>query len=327
VHESNRSAVSAGAKPGWSKGLRKEQRVAGCKPVTVLGEDQFGHPFSQNTFTLEISAGGVRLQGLPPLAPNTILLLEFGEERARYRVVWIGGTDSKYPGHVGLECIDRGKSIFGITAPSTDSFYDEYRRVEAELHRSEDRYKSLFENSLGLICTHDLEGVLLSVNPAAARALDYEPESGPGRNLAEFLAPSVRSGFQDYLRRVRDRGEDSGCMLVVGRNQKKQVWLYRNLLVCQRGMPPYVVGHAMDITEQKRAERQLLSTLDELQKATNEVKALQGLLSICAWCKRIRTQTGSWISLESYVLEHSDASVSHGVCPDCIPKIKSQTMP
>jgi len=43
--------MSAGAKPGWAKGLRKEQRLTGCKPVTVLGQDVFGNPFSQNTRT------------------------------------------------------------------------------------------------------------------------------------------------------------------------------------------------------------------------------------------------------------------------------------
>jgi PAS domain S-box-containing protein len=208
--------------------------------------------------------------------------------------------------------------------PLIGSFYDEYKRVAAELHRSEDRYKGLFENSLGLICTHDMQGVLLSVNPAGARALGYEPEGGEGKNLAEFLAPSARSHFPAYLQRMRDHGQDSGYMLVVGRNQAKQVWLYRNLLVCEKGSPPYVVGHAMDITEQKKVEHQLQSALKKLQKAVAEVRTLEGLLSICAWCKRIQTPAGSWIDLESYITAHSAANFSHGVCPECVPKIKSQ---
>jgi len=187
--------MSAGAKPCWAKGLRSEQRIAGCKPVTVLGKDVFGNPFAQNTFTVEISVSGVRLQGLPPLEVNAIVLLECGQEQARYRVVWIGAKGSPAEGHVGLECVDTGKSIFGLHPPAIGSFYDEYKRVEAELYRTEDRYQSLFQNSLGLICTHDLHGVVLSLNPAAARALGYEPDSGPGRNLSEFLAPSVRAKF------------------------------------------------------------------------------------------------------------------------------------
>ena len=206
--------MSAGAKPGWAKGLRKEQRHSGCRPVTVLGQDMFGNSFSMNTFTVEISASGARLRGLPPLALGTMLLLECGQERAQYRVVWVAEKGTRHEGHVGLECAAPDKGVFGIQSPVTGSFYDEYKRLELNLHRSETRYKNLFENSLGLICTHDMQGGLLSVNPAAARALGYEPHSGPGRNLAEFLAPSVRSRFPEYLQRLRDHGQDAGIYIV-----------------------------------------------------------------------------------------------------------------
>jgi PAS domain S-box-containing protein len=317
--------MSTGAKPAWVKGVRREARAAGCKPVTVLGKDALGNPFSQNTFTLEISASGVRLQGLPRLAKDSILLLECGEKRARYRVVWVGTKDGGCEEQVGLECLEPSKAIFGMEPPAPGSFYDEYKRVEAELHRSEDRYKRLFQNSLGLICTHDIDGVLLSLNPAAAIALGYEPDRGVGTSLAEFLAPSVRSRFPEYLRRMREHGHDSGYMLIVASNRTKRVWLYRNLLIREDGHPPYVVGHAMDVTEQKRAEYQLESALKELQRALAEVKTLKGLLPICAWCKKIRTDAGDWIELESYITAHSDAHFSHGVCSDCIPKIKAQT--
>ncbi len=315
--------MSAGAKPGWAKGLRKEQRIPACKPVTVSGQDAFGNPFSQNTFTVEIAAFGARLQGLPPIALDTILLLESEGARARYRVVWAGEKSSKYEGHVGLECVDRGKSIFGIDPPVPGLFYDEYKRVEAELHRSEHRYKSLFENSLGLICTHNMEGVLLSINPAAARALGYEPSGGRGRSLAEFLAPSVRDHFPKYLQRVQDHGQDSGYMLVVARDKQKHVWLYRNLLINEDGGAPYVIGHAMDVTEQKKAEHELQHALKRLQIALAEVRTLRGFLPICAWCKKIRTEAGDWSELVSYISKHSDASFSHGICPDCLPKLRS----
>lgn len=315
--------MSAGANPGWTKGVRKEPRVAGCKPVTVLGKDIFGNPFSQNTFTLEIAAYGARLRGLPPVAVDAVLLLDHGGQRARYRVVWIGTKDSEYDGHVGLECLDRGKFIFGIEPSGPGLFFDEYKRVEAELHRSQDRYRSVVENSLGLICTHDMSGVLLSINPAAARALGCEANSWAGKNLAEFLAPSVRNTFPEYLQRARECGQVSGFVRVIARDRKVRVWLYRNLTVQENGNPPYVVGHALDVTEQKKAERELQFTLGRLQKALAEVKTLRGLLPICAWCKKIRSEEGGWDELESYVTKHSNASFSHGICPDCLSKQRS----
>jgi PAS domain S-box-containing protein len=319
----SRESMSTGAKPGWAKGVRKEPRTSGCKSVTVSGKDIFGNPFSQNTFTLEIAAFGARLRGLPPLVVDTILLLDHGGEQANYRVVWIGEKGSGYEGHIGLECVDRHKFIFGIKPSNPGLFYDEYIRVEAELHRSQDRYRSVVENSLGLICTHDMSGVLLSVNPAAARALGCEPDGCAGKNLAEFLAPSVRHIFPEYLQRAKERGQDSGYVRVIARDGKMRVWLYRNLMVTEKGNPPYIVGHALDVTEQKRAECKLQFTLNGLQKALAEVKTLKGLLPICAWCKKIRTEDEGWDDLESYVMRHSEATFSHGICPDCLCTQKS----
>ena len=315
--------MAAGKKTSLAVGLRKEQRISACKPVTVSGQDQFGNSFSMNTFTLEIAACGVRLRGLPPVQIGSILLLEAANDRARYRVVWVGGKDSPCDGHVGLECIDRDRSIFGLKLPEPGRFSDEYQRVEAELHRSESRYKSLFENSLALICTHDMDGRLLSVNPAAAQALGYEPNEGIGRSLADFLAPSVRKHFPRYLDRLRSLGRDSGCMLVVAHRREKRAWLYRNLVLHEKGMPPYVVGHAMDVTEQKKTEYELHAALKKLQTALAEARSLRRLLPVCAWCKRIHGDDGTWSDLETYVTKHSTASVSHGICPECTRSLRS----
>ena len=51
------------------------------------------------------------------------------------------------------------------------------RQAEAAVRASEQRYRHLVEQSLGLMCMHTLDGTLLAVNPAAARALGYEPEA------------------------------------------------------------------------------------------------------------------------------------------------------
>ncbi len=53
-----------------------------------------------------------------------------------------------------------------------------WQQAKDAFEESERRYRNLVEHSLGLICTHDLDGRLLSINPAAARSLGYEPEHG-----------------------------------------------------------------------------------------------------------------------------------------------------
>jgi DNA-binding response OmpR family regulator len=51
------------------------------------------------------------------------------------------------------------------------------------------------------------------------------------------------------------------------------------------------------------------------------IKRLSGLLPICSYCKRIRSDQNYWEQVESYVTEHSDARFSHGICPDCFDKV------
>ena len=46
------------------------------------------------------------------------------------------------------------------------------------------------------------------------------------------------------------------------------------------------------------------------------IRYLEGLLPVCEYCKRIRTE-GTWVPIENYVSDHSAALFSHGLCPDC----------
>jgi DNA-binding response OmpR family regulator len=55
----------------------------------------------------------------------------------------------------------------------------------------------------------------------------------------------------------------------------------------------------------------------ELEEALASVKTLQGLLPICSYCKKIRTDGNYWQQVEAYISEHSSATFSHGICPAC----------
>jgi hypothetical protein len=64
-----------------------------------------------------------------------------------------------------------------------------------------------------------------------------------------------------------------------------------------------------------------------LIKARNEVKALQGIMPICTWCRKIRHDSGSWQQIEEYVRAHADVDFSHGTWPDCLSKYLEGTEP
>jgi two-component system, cell cycle sensor histidine kinase and response regulator CckA len=135
----------------------------------------------------------------------------------------------------------------------------------------ERRYRHLVENSLGLICTHDLDGVLLSVNPAAADSLGYEAQDGVGKNLREFLAPNTRHLFDDYLRRIRERSRDSGLMRVVRKDGSERLWMYRNVVCTEPGTEPYVLGHGIDVTERVTTEAALRKNHTQTLEATGRL--------------------------------------------------------
>jgi AmiR/NasT family two-component response regulator len=59
----------------------------------------------------------------------------------------------------------------------------------------------------------------------------------------------------------------------------------------------------------------------ELQAALDQVKTLRGMLPICASCKKIRDDQGYWTEVEIYMLEHSEADFTHGICPDCAKRL------
>ncbi|HOF40234.1 MAG TPA: hypothetical protein PLD73_09185 [Candidatus Hydrogenedentes bacterium] len=79
-----------------------------------------------------------------------------------------------------------------------------------------------------------------------------------------------------------------------------------------------IVGY---LCSKKRSELEREELIAELKAALKRIKTLQGLIPICAECRRIRDDEGSWTGLETYVREHSEAEFSHGLCPECLKKV------
>jgi PAS domain S-box-containing protein len=146
-------------------------------------------------------------------------------------------------------------------------------RAEEELRESEERYRDLVENSRELICTHDLDGLILSANRAAAEVLGYDPKDYTGkRNLREILAPEVRDQFDDYLARLRKDGFASGLMLVQTSSGEGRLWEYYNTLRTEGVATAIVRGMARDITEQRRAEKAMSDLRRELELTMNSME-------------------------------------------------------
>ncbi|MGA2982569.1 MAG: response regulator [Terriglobia bacterium] len=68
-------------------------------------------------------------------------------------------------------------------------------------------------------------------------------------------------------------------------------------------------------------QRSLMERVQQLEDALASVKQLQGLVPICCYCKKIRNDANYWQQLETYISAHSEATFSHGICPECLEKL------
>ncbi|MCX6133290.1 MAG: response regulator [Ignavibacteriales bacterium] len=87
----------------------------------------------------------------------------------------------------------------------------------------------------------------------------------------------------------------------------------------------------IEIAERRRVEQEREKLIEELQSALENIRTLDGLVPICSSCKKIRDDKGFWNQLEKYLVEHTDAKLTHGICPDCaelyFPGIAQKTSP
>lgn len=85
--------------------------------------------------------------------------------------------------------------------------------------------------------------------------------------------------------------------------------------------------HVADVTILREREAALEKAIAERDKALAEVKTLQGLIPICAWCKNIRDEKQIWQQLESYVATRANVDFSHTICPACAAKHFGELIP
>lgn len=190
----------------------------------------------------------------------------------------------------------------------------ERRHAEQSLIRKDKLNRHLVENSLGLMCVHDLKGNLLSINPAATRSLGYEPGDGVGHNLVEYLAPDVRHLFENYLNRIHLNGLDSGVMKLVSRDGHERFWMYRNVLYEEPGSPPRVLGHALDITDRVKTDQALRESEQRFRLMADAAPVMIWLADERGCCTFVNK---AWLQFRGQTLDQEiERGWSEGFHPD-----------
>jgi len=130
------------------------------------------------------------------------------------------------------------------------------------------------------------------------------------KHIADGLS-SIDSSSSDELKviELEENCKDGSTIHV-----EAKVKFLRN----EKGWPIGVIGITRDITARKKAEEEREHLIVELRRALEQIKRLSGLLPICASCKKIRADDGYWQDVAVYIQKHSEADLSHGICPDCL---------
>ncbi len=220
---------------------------------TNIAEEHYVEPLSREEFKRSMEKNGF------------VLDFELEAYRKDGSKIWISENVRAVRDHNGTVSYYEGTTQ-DITAR---------KRAEEALRESEERYRDLVENSRDLICTHDLDGLVLSANRAAMELMGYGSQSYPGGiNLREILSPDVRNQLDDYLKRIGADGVANGVMLVRTRTGEKRIWEYHNTLRTQGVSAPIVRGMARDITEQRRANYSLRLFRALIDRASDAIEVI-----------------------------------------------------
>jgi PAS domain S-box-containing protein len=130
----------------------------------------------------------------------------------------------------------------------------------------ERQYREIFDGASDMIFTHDLEGRLTSLNPAACCVLGYSLQEAKEHTIDQVLAPEYR----DYGRQLRDTklaaGEVVTNQMVFIAKDGRRVMIETSLrMTFKDGKPLAIHGIARDIAERKRAEEESRRAVSLLQ--------------------------------------------------------------
>ena len=195
--------------------------------------------------------------------------------------------------------------------------------VELERLRSHARhYRILMDESMDPTFSFYADGTYRYVNKAFARGVGKKADDIIGRTIWDVFEKEEADKRFAIVKKVFAEGRTEEIEVRVPLPSGDTYYLTTvKPILNDAGAVDTVICTSKNITQRKLAEIELQKEHDRLLRALEQIKTLSGMLPICAACKRIRDDQGYWNRIETYLQKHSDAEVSHGLCPDCMEKM------
>lgn len=172
--------------------------------------------------------------------------------------------------------------------------------------------------------------VLVTSDGTEAWSRLQEPDA-PKLVVLDWMMPGMDGMELCHRLRGHEASKLSYIILLTAKTQKEDVAAGLNAGANDYITKPFnnlelrariAVGRRVVELQQTLAER-----IEELGNARDQVRTLQGLIPVCMYCHKIRTDKNDWSRMEEYMGRHSDAQFSHGLCPDCLSKTMTTTEP
>jgi PAS domain S-box-containing protein len=218
----------------------------------------------------------------------------------------------------------RGEIIAGIEAVRDIT---DRKRMEHALAESEQRYRAIFETAADAIFIIDAEGEntgkIIAANNAASDMHGYSREELLSMNIQDLNTPDTAKLAPSMISRII-AGETMKTELMHRRKNGTVFSVEVTAVVMEVEGHKYILDFDRDISMRKTTELEKEVLISHLRSALEGIKRLRGLLPICAWCKKVRDDQGYWKQVEKYIEENSEASFTHGICPECMDKVKEE---
>ncbi|OGV73182.1 MAG: hypothetical protein A3K19_30155 [Lentisphaerae bacterium RIFOXYB12_FULL_65_16] len=163
-------------------------------------------------------------------------------------------------------------------------------------------------------------GIALESVPCLSQAVERIARGGLDLILSDLGLPDSQG--METVQSLLSQAQGIPLVVLTGQSDDRL-----GLQAVHEGAQDYLVkgqvnGHVLSRSIRYAMERKLMVNererlIRELRDSLAQVERLSGLLRICASCKRVKTDQGSWEQLEAYISEHSEAEFSHGICPEC----------
>lgn len=198
-------------------------------------------------------------------------------------------------------------------------------RANPEFKSPQPLLQTIIDSLDGEVFVKDTNGIYQFVNAAFCKDFGVNKNEVIGKDDYFVFPPEAAAQLQENDKKVME-SRISEMVVEEGILRGKHLTYSTNKvpLIDEDGEVYGICGIGFDITERVKLEEEREKLIKELQNVLAEIKTLKGIIPICASCKKIRDDKGSWKQLELYITEHSEAIFTHGICDECYKKQREE---